>query len=312
MIGTQFTDGLVRYAQLVDYQGLPYIEALGNFSTQVDMNPSRWSRTNIRYEITEIVETIKSRVDFPDRQALAVVESKWFPHMFQKVDSELPGGDREKFLNWQFHEAYDLDPREFNMIHQRLYGRNDNHYLHYFTVAIPGEFRQTFQTGFDKAGLTLSGVQLDSISAVDMLSYAGHLRHLERILLIGCEGVQYHMIQIDKGEVTGTADFSIGKNSDIGFDVLRGDWSDVDRILIFLHTLLKGNPRRTSPVDHIYLYGRPLELDRWERFLKGPDVSLFNPTQVFHLRERKIRNGSQYTELLGSISSVIRERFRED
>ena len=198
------------------------------------------------------------------------------------------------------------------MIHQQLFGQNDSAFLHYFSLAVPDEFRQSFQTGFDKAGLTLNRIELDTLAAVDMLSYAGHVRHLDRVLLIGCEAVQYHMSLIEKGEIVAMADFSIGQSGDIGIDVLRGNWTDIDRIIIFLHTLLKGNPRRTSPVEHTYLYGRPLELDRWERLLKGPEVSLFNPTQVFHLRESKIRNGSQYTELLGCISSVIRERFNED
>ncbi|OIO67465.1 MAG: hypothetical protein AUJ47_00095 [Candidatus Marinimicrobia bacterium CG1_02_48_14] len=312
MIVAQFTDGLVRYAQLVDYQGLPYIEALGNFQTPIDMNPSRWMRTNIRYEITEMVETIKSKVDFPDRQAVAVVEGKWFPHLFQKVDSELPLEDREKFLDWQFRETYDLAPDSAHIVHQRLSGHFIGSQLNYFSIAIPEEFRQAFSVGFDKAGLTLTRIELDAFAAADMLSYAGNMRHLERILLIGCEAVEYHMNLIEKGEIVGIADFTIGHNSEIGIDVLRGDWSDIDRIIIFLQTLLKGNPRRTSPVDHTYIYGRPLELDRWERLLKGPEVSLFNPAQAFHLREPKVRNSSQYTELLGTTSNLIRMRFNED
>lgn len=312
MIVAQFTDGLVRYAQLVDYQGLPYIEALGNFTTQIDMSPSRWMRTNIRYEITDMVESIKSKVDFPDRQAVAVVESKWFPHLFQKVDSELPIEDREKFLDWQFQESYDFTPEAAHVVHQRLAGRVTSTHLNYFSIAIPEEFRQAFTIGFDKAGLALSRIELDTFSAVDMLAYAGHMRHLDRILLIGCEGLQYHMSLIEKGEIVAIADFTIGHNSEIGVDVLRGDWTDIDRIIIFLQTLLKGNPRRTSPVDHTYIYGRPLELDRWERLLKGPEISLFSPTQAFHLREPKVRNSSQYTELLGTVSNLIRKRFNED
>ena len=312
MIGAQFSDGFVRYAQLVDYQGLPYIEALGNFKTQIDFNPNRWSRSNIRYEITEIIESIKAKVDFPDRQAVAVVEANWFPHFYQKIDRELPDEDRLKLLNWQFDEAFDLYPGSFKMVHQRLHGDEQGEYLQYFTIAIPEDFRQTFQVGFDKAGLTLSRVEMDTTAAVDMVSYAGLMRHMENILLIACDGVQYRMSLLVKGELVATADFSIGRNSDIGVDIVRGAWPDLDRILIFLHTLLKGNPRRTSPVDRTLLYGRPLELDRWERLLKGPEISLFNPTNVFHLRDTKVVNGSQYVELLGSISQVIRERFDEN
>ncbi len=312
MIGAQFSDGLVRYAQLVDYQGLPYIEALGNFKTQVDFNPNRWLRTNIRYEITEMVETIKNKIDFPDRQAIAVVETNLFPHRYQKIDFELPSEDRLKLLNWQFQEAFDLNPENFKMVHQRLYGVEEPNFLHFFTIAIPVEFRQTFQTAFDKAGLALSRVDLDSLAAIDMLSYAGHMRHLDQILMVGCDGIQYHLLLVVQGELIATADFSIGANSEIGIDVVRGEWPDLKRIVNFLHGLLKGNPRRSSPVDHTFLYGRPLELDRWERLLKGPEITLFNPTQAFHLRDTKVLNASQYVELLGSISRMIRERFDEN
>ena len=94
--------------------------------------------------------------------------------------------------------------------------------------------------------------------------------------------------------------------------MIRGEWPDLKRIVNFLHGLLKGNPRRSSPVDRTLLYGRPLELDRWERLLKGPEIALFNPTQAFHLRDTKVLNASQYVELLGSISRMIRERFDEN
>ena len=81
---------MLKFAQLVNFKGTPFIESLGKVSIEELQSPDM-SSTQVIMSLAEHIATIRNSAEFPDTATHLVIDSDWFPMGIHPVDSSMSG-----------------------------------------------------------------------------------------------------------------------------------------------------------------------------------------------------------------------------
>ncbi len=310
MLAIYLTDECVSYAQLVNYQGEPFVESTGSIELKEGMHPSVADDPEIRKYLADTIAKIRNSTEFPDNSAHIITDSSWFPLIFHRVDEVLTQKDLEKFLQWRASEMLDKAGTQFDLIHQPVERGAD--YNLYLTMARPHGFIPWIEKILAPSDLTIDRVLLDIEAIGDLLSFTGEIPTPERIVVVEN---RKHMLRcrVYQGQdIQAVFDIAVSWDYHMLLERVRGDSKLVESITEFLRRALQ-DPTATNPkVAKLFLFTTDGERSIEENLLKNKYITALDLKRYFKFRDPENVSPDSLAVPLGVLGAEIRDRFNAD
>ncbi len=120
MLAIHISHDTLKYAQLVNFKGTPFIESLGKVSIKGGLRIPDTTNTEVIRSLAEQISSIRNSAEFPDSSTHIVIDSDWFPLLVHQVDEVLKGADQDKYLKWRVTEMLENATSQYSILHQEL------------------------------------------------------------------------------------------------------------------------------------------------------------------------------------------------
>jgi len=313
MLAIHISRRLIKYAQLVNFKGTPFIESLGKVNIEADLQSPDMSNTQVVMSLAEHIAKIRNSAEFPDMATHLVLDSDWFPLGIHPVDTALSGTDLKKYLNWYTREMLERAESLYTMVHQEL-SRSSGKSAQYLSIAIPQYFDKWLERIITPSELELKKVITDMeaignvLTATRLLDFEGGIQ----VVLENRENtVNCHMFQ--NQEFSGLFHGSLNWDFKITLDHVRGDSKLIHLVKEAIERAIKGKRDPDNVMTNLFYFsstGDPSLLSNLENY---PDSC--KPLRLadhFNFRDPDTENIDEYAVVLGALNVEIQERFSED
>ncbi len=313
MLAIHISRNFIKFAQLVNFKGTPFIESLGKVSIKDQLHSLDMGNTQHIMMLAEQIASIRNSAEFPDTATHLVIDSDWFPFGIHPVDTALSEIDLRKYLKWYIKEMLEGSAAQYAVIHQEL-SRISGKAAQYFSMAIP----QSFDTWVDRiiapSELELKKVMTEMeaignvLTATKLLDFEGGIQ----VVLENRENtVNCHLFQ--NQEFSGTFHGSLNWDYKITLDHMRGDANLINLVREALEKAIKGKRDPDNVITNLFYFsssGDPALLSNLEKY-EGSCQRL-KLENHFNFRDPDADNIDEYAVVLGALNVEIQERFSED
>jgi len=313
MLAIHISRKTIKFAQLVNFKGMPFIESLGKVSLEEHFQSTDMTNTNVIMSLAEQISTIRNSAEFPDNSTHLVIDSDWFPMGIHRVDSALSGKDLNKYLKWYMKEMLESAISQYTMVHQEL-NRSSGKSAQYLSIAIPQSFDSWLERIISPSELDLKKVitEMEAIgnvlTATKLLDYEGGIQ----VVLENRENtINCHMFQ--NQEFSGLFHGSLNWDYKITLDHVRGDENLIKLVKDSIERAIKGKRDPDNVITNLFYFsstGDPSLMTNLEQYeVSCQPLKLGNH---FNFRDPDSVNIDEYAVVLGALNVEIQERFSED
>ncbi len=313
MLAIHISHDTLKYAQLVNFKGTPFIESLGKVSLKEGLHIPDMSNTEVVMALADKIATIRNSAEFPDNTTHVVVDSDWFPAGVHQVDGVLSGGDLDKYLKWYMREMLEGAISKYSLVHQEL-NRSEDNVVEYLSMAIPDELDDWLKKIFAPSELELKNV-ITEIQAIGNVLSASKLMDSDggiQMILENRDGIIHcHLYQ--NQEFIGLFQGSLNWDFKITLDHIRGNHKLIGQIKDALEKAVKGKADPDNVVTNIFYYtssGDSTLLNNLKRYENS--CQPLNLVDHFNFRDPEFDNVDEYAVVLGALNAEIQERFNEN
>lgn len=313
MLAIHISRRSIKFAQLVNFKGTPFIESLGKVSLDQELQNPDMTNTQVVMSLAEKISTIRNSAEFPDNSTHLVVDSDWFPMGIHPVDGALTGGDLSKYLSWYMKEMLEGSESLYSTIHQEL-NRSSGKATQYLSLAIPHTFDKWLERIMAPSELELKKVitEMEAIgnmlTATKLLDFEGGIQ----VVLENRENtLNCHMFQ--NQEFSGMFHGSLNWDFKITLDHVRGDARLINLVKESIERALKGKRDPDNVITNLFYFsstGDPSLLNNLEQY--EVTCQALNLANHFNFRDPDTNNIDEYAVVLGALNVEIQERFSED
>ncbi len=313
MLAIHISRNTIKFAQLVNFKGTPFIESLGKISMAEELQNPDMTNTQVIMSLAEQISSIRNSAEFPDTATHLVIDSDWFPFGIHPVDGALSGNDLTKYLNWYMKEMLEGSASQYSMVHQEL-NRSSAKAAQYVSMAIPQSFDSWVERVIGPSELELKKV-ITEMEAVGNVLTATKLLDFEGGIQVVLENrentVNCHMFQ--NQEFSGLFHGSLNWDYKITLDHVRGDSNLIQLVKEAIERAIKGKRDPDNVITNLFYFsstGDPSLLSN----LTNYEVSCqpLNLGNHFNFRDPDTENIDEYAVVLGALNVEIQERFSED
>ncbi len=313
MLAIHISRDTLKFAQLVNFKGTPFVESLGKVSIKDGLQMPDTANTDVIHALSEQIAHIRNSAEFPDNTTHIVIDSDWFPTVVHHVDGVLDGSDRDKYLKWRMGEMLENAASQYNMVHQEL-SRSSDQGVEYLSVGIPDSFDTWIEKVFTPSELQVKKVILEIQAVGDMLTASGQLDPEGgiQVILENRENNIHCHIYMDQ-EFKGLFHASLNWDYKITLDHVRGDLKLITRVKDAVARAIKGKRDPENVLTNLFYYNSTGDsavlnnLQKYENSCQTLDL-----VQHFNFRDPDFENIDEYAVVLGALSAEIQERFSED
>lgn len=313
MLAIHISHDTLKYAQLVNFKGTPFIESLGKVPLKGGLLVQDTSNTDVIRMLGEALKVIRNDADFPDNSAHIVMESDWFPFMVHHVDGVLQGADLDKYLAWRVTEMLESAASQYSTTHQAL-RRDSEDGVEYLSISTPGIFNSWIEKISAPSELKIQNVILEIQALGDLLSASGQLDQEGglQVVLDNQDGrIVCHVYQ--NKEFLAVFQGTINWDYKISIDYCRGDAKLVGQVSNAIERAIKGKQNPDNVLTNLFYItssGDASLLNNLPNYT--PTCTALNLVEHFNFRNPEFENIDEYAVVLGALSTEIQERFRED
>lgn len=313
MLAIHISRKMLKFAQLVNFKGTPFIESLGKVSIEEDLQSPDMSNTQVIMSLAKHIATIRNSAEFPDTATHLVIDSDWFPMGVHPVDAMLSWKDLSKYLQWYMKEMLERSESQYSVIHQEL-SRSSAKSAQYLSLAIPQNFDVWLDRIIGPSELELKNV-ITEMEALGNVLAASNLMDIEggiQVILENRENtLNCHMYQ--NQEFSGLFHGSLNWDYKITLDHVRGDSNLINLVKDAIERAIKGKRDPDNVITNLFYFsstGDPSLLINLENYPEScKPLSL---RDHFNFREPDTDNIDEYAVVLGALNVEIQERFSED
>lgn len=313
MLAIHISRDTLKYAQLVNFKGTPFIESLGKVSLKDTIQGSDLTNTEVIMSLAEQISNIRNSAEFPDNTTHVVIDSDWFPLGVHQVDAILNGKDLDKYLKWYMKEMLEGSFSQFNLVHQEL-SRTPESGVEYLSLGIPTSFDSWIERIFAPSELEVKKVLTD-IEATGNVLTASRLLDFEGGIQVVLENrennISCHVYQDQ--EFCGLFHASLNWDYKVTLDHVRGDSERIDQLKDAIEKAIKGKRDPESTITNLFYYSSTGDPSLLSNLKKYPNTcKTLKLVDQFNFREPETQNIDEYAVVLGALNFEIQERFSED
>lgn len=313
MLAIHISRNMIKFAQLVNFKGTPFIESLGKVDLNDTLVSPDMTNSQVVKNLGQQIESIRKSAEFPDTATHLVIDSDWFPMGVHPVDVALGGTDLTKYLKWYMKEMLDSSFSQYSMIHQEL-NRSSGKAVQYLSLAIPQTFESWLERIVAPSELELKNVTTEMealgnmLTATKLLDFEGGI---QVVLENRADTIRCHMFQ-DR-EFSGIFHGSLNWDYRITLDHVRGDANLINLTKEAIERAIKGKRDPDNVITNLFYYsstGDPSLMSNLEQYeVSCQKLKLDN---YFNFRDPDTENIDEYAVVLGALHVEIQERFSED
>ena len=313
MLAIHISHDSLKFAQMVNFKGTPFIESMGKIAMKGGLLLQDTSNSEMMRLLGEQISAIRNNADFPDNSTHLVIESDWFPFMVHHVDRVLQGEDLAKYLNWRTGEMLESAANQYTTTHQEL-GRDAEKGIQFLSVSIPLAFDAWVAKITAPSELKVQNVILEIQALGDLLSASGQLDAEGglQVLLENQEGsMRCHLFRDQEFVMVFQA--SINWDYKVTVDYCRGDSQLAMNVAKAIERAIKGKQNPDNVLTNLYYFnstGDPALLNNLNKY--APTCVPLKLAEHFNFRDPDFENIDEYAVVLGALSTEIQERFGED
>jgi len=313
MLAIHISKDTLRYAQLVNFKGTPFIESLGKMDLGDLLQVPDTSNAEVTRALAEKIAEIRDSAEFPDNSTHLVIDSSWFPTLIHNVDEELTASDREKFLDWRFRELLDTSSENYRIVHQALtsQGAVDQKFL---SIGIPNSFSSWVDKISRPSELDVQNVILDIQSLGDLLSTTHLLEgddNLQVILDNRSEGFTCWLFK--SSDYVGHLHAVMDLEGKLSVDLMRGDPDLVKRVARAVELALNGDQNPDTALAHIFYFSSTGSASTLTNLQNYPEsCQPLKLVERINFRDPEFPNIDEYAVVVGALSDEIRTGLSED
>ena len=313
MLAIHISRDTLKYAQMVNFKGTPFIESLGKIDLEGLLTVPDTTNAEVTRALAEKIAAIRSSAEFPDNSTHFVIDSCWFPALVHEVDGELEEGDQEKYLDWRVREMLDAGAENYRFVHQALASK-DAFGHNFFSLAIPNTLHTWIERISRPSELEVQNVSIDAQALGELLSIT-NLLDPEGGLQVVLENKQ------DRVDcwVFQNLDFAayyqavIGAENRLTVGLVRGDNDLVSRVANAVGRALNGEQNPDTALTTLYYFNSSGGVGRLTNLGNYPDsCKPLNLVEKFNFREPEHPNIDEYAVVVGALSNEIGAGTRED
>jgi len=313
MLAIHITHDSLKFAQLVNFKGTPFIESLGKVSMKEGLQIPDMSNAEVIVSLADQILKIRNSAEFPDNSTHIVIDSNWFPIGIHQVDGVLTGADLNKFLKWRMDEMLESATSQFSLVHQKLRQSTENG-VEYLTIGIPASFETWIQKIFAPSELEVKNVITEIQAIGDILAASGQLDTeggIQVVLDNRGNNISCHLYQDQ--EFLGMFHAALNWDYQVTIDHSRGDFQLIKQVKEAIEKAIKGKHDPENVITNLYYYTSAGDETVLNNLQKYPDsCQTLNLAKHFNFRDPEFENIDEYAVVLGALSMEIRERFNED
>lgn len=312
MLAIHISHDVVKYAQLVNFKGTPFIESLGKVCLKDGMQLSDMSKAEVISALSEQITIIRNSAEFPDNSTHIVIDSDWFPMGVHRVDEVLAGNDLEKYLKWYMKEMLEGSLSEYSLVHQAL-NRDPERGIEYLSMGIPQSFDSWITKVFGPSELEVKNV-ISEIQAIGDVLAASRQLDAEGGIQVVLENrensISCHLYQ--NKEFAGLFQGALNWDFKITLDHIRGDYNLIMQVKEAIEKAIKGKRDPENVITNLYYFsstGDPTVLNNLKIY--DNSCQTLNLGDHFNFRDPDFENIDEYAVVLGALNIEIQERFSE-
>jgi hypothetical protein len=313
MLAIHISHDTLRYAQLVNFKGSPFIESLGKIQLKEGLLSKDSSSGEVIRTLADHVSAIRNSADFPDNGTHLVVDSDWFPSLVHHVDGVLQGADLTKYLKWRMGEMLESSSSQYRTTHQEL--RRDHELgIQYLSICLPVTFDEWVERIVAPSELKAQKVILDIQALGDMLAASGHMDEeggIQVILENQDARIRCHIFQDQ--EFIALFHASVNWDYKLTVDHARGSTELINPVVEAIEKAIKGKHNPDNEITSLFYFtssGDPALLNNLSKY--KPTCQPLDLVHHFNFRDPDFENIDEYAVVLGALSTEIQERFSED
>lgn len=313
MLAIHISHDTLKYAQLVNFKGTPFIESLGKVSIKEGLQIPDTTNAEVIRSLAEQISAIRNLAEFPDSNTHVVIDSDWFPLMLHQVDDVLSEIDLDKYLTWRITEMLENAVTQYTHVHQKLNHAPDNK-VNYLSLGVPQSFDSWIEKVFSPSELEVKEVTMDIQAIGDMLSVSGHLDPeggIQVLLENRKDTIYCHIFQ--DLEFKGLFHAALNWDYKITLDYTRGDLKFINQIKKAIEKAIKGKRDPENVITNLFYFNSSGDaavlknLDQYPNSCQTLDL-----VNRFNFRDPDYGNIDEYAIVLGALSVEIQEQFSED
>ena len=312
MLAIYLTDESLLYAQLVNYQGEPFIETTGQVSLREGIHPSDAGNPELRQYLSGVISQIRNAAEFPDTNAQIIVDSTWFPLVFHEVDSILTPRDLDKYLSWRGQEMLDKAMGQYDLIHQPLGVDEEGSGIPFLTIARAHGLTEWIHKIVAPSELKIDRIMLDLEAGGEVLNMAGELDGDRPVILLENRRDQFRCRVYRNREIAGVFDITASWDYRLVAERVRGDRKLLMRLIKFLTRSLKEPDHEHPAPGKILTFQAGGDKAILKNLLKNEYVNSLDVKHCFKFRDTELEAPETYAIPLGTLAQEIRERFDAD
>jgi len=313
MLAIHLTRDTLKYAQMVDFKGSPFIESLGKISIKDDLEITDTTNIEVIRKLAEQIEKIRNSAEFPDSATHIVIDSEWFPLLVHKVDTVLSHADTEKYLAWRLNEMLESAYPQYRLIHQPLAG-GDERTRTYLSIGVPVSFDTWVNKILAPSELEVKNVITDIQAIGDLLVATKQIDREGGIqLILDNQDKKISCYLLRDQEYAGHFLASLNWDYKLTLDYVRGDLSFIKGVAAAVEKALRGKQDPDNTLTNLFYFsssGDPSMLNRLQQYENS--CMPLNLVDRFNFREPDYENIDEYAVVLGALSAEIMDDSGED
>jgi|FLOH01.1.fsa_nt_gi hypothetical protein len=299
MLSVLFTESELRFSQVVDFRGEPYVESFGviPFSDIIKVD-----NASITLTWAESLKNLHKKLGYPEKKIIAVFPAQSFSYCFQMVDAALPENEKIRFLNWQGHEILDFNNDSDTLVHQKL-SRVDSSEL-FISVAFPTSLKDNLSTACERSEFQITELIFDIQGMGQLLQYGQLFDHENTYCLNIDKHSNHYLIKFHQNELAGVIDLKLQNNGVLRPLLYRGNQIKAESEVKYFSDVIKGVADFKDSSDRRVIFnGRNPDEDSSHAY--GYDFS-----GIFNFRHSiEGKNLNQFASTLGALVPGILVRF---
>ncbi len=313
MLAIHISYDTLKYAQLVNFKGTPFIESLGKITLKDGLLIPDTTNTEVIRSLADQISNIKSSAEFPDNSTHIVIDSDWFPLLVHEIDGAMNDVDRDKFLKWRLGEMLENAQSQYTLIHQEL-SQTQASSVKFLSLGIPQSFDDWLDRVIAPSELKINNVILDIQAIGDMLTASGQLDPeggLQVVMENKENAIACHLYQGQ--EFSGLFRAALNWDFKITMDHVRGDLKLITEVKTAIEQALMGKRDPENVLTNLFYFNSTGDtavlsnLGNYESCCQSLDL-----VDHFNFRDPDFDNIDEYAVVLGALSLEIQERFGED
>jgi len=312
MLAIYLTDDQIGYAQLVNYQGKPFIESSGCVDLKQGISPSDAGNPELRGHLGETIASIRNNTEFPDSKTYVIIDSSWFPLQFHAVDTVLTDKDLIRYLGWRSQEMLDQAVEQFDLIHQPLAAPILGGMRQYMSLARPQGIPAWIDRILEASELEVERIVLDLEAVGALLGYMGKLQQDQQVLVLENRKDMLRARVYAHQDIQMVFDLGLSWDYHVLPERVRGDRAYVDRVVHSLRNVFRDPGAELEDIGKVLVYTSDGDPGMISNLLQHPAVDLLDPTDHFQFRDPELKSAQPYVIPLGILALEIQERFHAD